>query len=420
MTRCALPVLGALLAYGSVVAQNPVPAQSTPLPQSPAPREDLVSFDCRSAAVIWQDRHWLLVAGDRVLKDFGRQEADARIALRIVQTLGLTQRGTVGSPSPVMEYWLADGLAPSGVVTNLRLLPLDSGLRVERIEAQWCLRDDQRVLFHFGLREEEARRALDIVRKYHFTHLGLVGRAAPSMVLFLSSGSELSGGPRLLNPSKVHKTLITVSGTNHSPAPEGPVVPSLPAMQDAGALRRGTHSPSFSESLGSRAPRGGRLTPTLPGWDEQAEWVPFDSRQVQVRQENGVWRLSAGGYVLASFGTDEAAAHRALAAVRHYHFTEHCRVGSPTPVFSYFLVNGQAPRGVMFGVDAQAFQPNRLSAQALGRQWALFEGDKVLLVLGESANDALTLLEAIRRNKFDRLCHVGPEQAGMTFLARVH
>jgi hypothetical protein len=309
-----------------------------------------------------------------------------------------------------LEYWLADGRAPSGLATGLHLLPLDpEKLRVERIGAQWCVRDEERVLFHFGLREDEARRALAILHKYEFTQLGILGQVTPSMLIFLHEGRGL--------PSTAQVRPIP------SRAPIGPArggfgptaMPALPPLREPGAPTRVVHSGFFKGVPAERPAQGGP-----PGWDEPGEWVPFDWRQVEVRKEANGWVLAAGGYVLAAFGADEAAARQALTAVRHYHFTEHCRVGRPAPVFSYFLVNGQAPRGVMFGLDAQAFMPDRLKVETLGRRWALCEGDRVLVVLGENEAEARQLLDAIRRYKFDRLCGVGPESAGLTVLARVH
>jgi hypothetical protein len=360
--------------------------------------------------VVWKEHSWQLIAGVHLLKDFGRREAEARQALRLIGQLGLNQRGTVGNPQPVMEYWLANGCAPIGFTPGLRRLPLDvANLRVEQMQAQWCVRDDQRVLFHFGPREDEARRALAILRKYRFRELGVLGQAMPSMMVFFGDAGDVEVN-RSLAPSRIHKT-----SQRQPPS-------SAPGIQP-GAAGLGSLGPATLPPLRAPSPRGSArqvLQPGLPGWDEQAEVIAFDARQVQVRQENGRWFLAAGAGVLAAFGGDAVAAQQALQVVRHYHFTEHCRVGQPAPVFSYFLVNGQAPRGMMFGLNGQAFQPDKLSVQPLGRRWALCEADKVLAVLGESAADAHQLLAAIQRNKFDRLCRVGPEPEGMTFFVRVH
>ena len=68
--------------------------------------------------------------GDQECVEKMRREFEARQALRLIRELHLTQRGTVGGPDPIMEYWLADGQAPQGLVSGLRTVPLDpAGLR---------------------------------------------------------------------------------------------------------------------------------------------------------------------------------------------------------------------------------------------------------------------------------------------------
>jgi hypothetical protein len=200
------------------------------------------------------------------------------------------------------------------------------------------------------------------------------------------------------------------------------VTAALPPLQGGDGFLQRTHGPLLRGlPQEPAAVRTAGHKPGVPGGAEQGEWVSFDWRQVQLRQEEGVWKLAAGAYVLATFGADEQAGRQALAAVNHYHFTEHCRIGAPEPLFSYFLVHGQAPRGLMFGLRSQAFGPDKVSVQPLGRQWALCSGDQVLLILGEQPDEARQLLEVIRRNQFDRLCRIGPPDGpGMTFLVRVH
>jgi hypothetical protein len=423
-------LLGTILLACPAQAQPPAPAlQPSPLPRlspvpaaiEPAPAENLLSFDPREARVAWQQNRWQVVAGEHVLKDFGRREAEARQALRLIQDLGLTQRGTVGAPALVMEYWLAGGRAPTGLTPGLRVLSIDlASLRVEQIQAQWCLRDDLHVLYNFGLRSQEARRALAILRRYGFSRIAVIGQAVPSMTVLLSS-TDVSDAVDALHSAHLRGTAARQAQGPSAPSTMlGSVVtPALPPVQEGGSAACHIHPVAFKGQPGDRKP--GALAPSLPGWDEQGEWVPFDWRQVQLRQEEGGWKLAAGSLVLASFGDDAEVARLALAAVRHYRLTEQCRVGGPEPVFCYYLANGQAPRGLMFGLTGLAFRPDKLSVERLGRTWAVCEAEKVILILGEQADDAERLLEVIRRQQFDRLVRLGPPQGpGMTLLVRVH
>lgn len=383
--RCVMLLLPiAVLPPSLALAQSPPPAETPDLV------ENLVTFDAGAATLRWERQHWLLVSGDRVLKDFGPSQAEARQALLVVQELKLNQYATIGAPAPVAEYWLSDGRAPEGFTPGLRRVGMDiNSLRVERVQAQWCLRDARTVLFNFGFHGEDARRALAIIQKYGFTEIGVIGPTQPSMYVFLAPMIGRSPAARAMPSS-------------HRPAGGGNADTGFAAVV----------TPALAPLSGSSVSR------PLPGWGEQMESVPFNWRQAQINHDSGSWRLIAGDHVLGDFGDDETAAQQALSLLFYYRFTEHCAIGGSKPVFSFFLVNGRAPFGAMYGVNGQAFQADRLSVQKLGNNWSLCEGDRVLVVLGEKADEAEQLLDVIRQHKFDRLCRLGPAERGMTFLVR--
>jgi hypothetical protein len=150
-----------------------------------------------------------------------------------------------------------------------------------------------------------------------------------------------------------------------------------------------------------------------------SERMAFDWRQAQVRQEKGHWKLTVGSHVLGDFGENRNAASQALKAVQYYHFTEHCTVGQPTPSCSYFLVNGQAPRGIAWGLDIQPLNLEHLAVQPVGNRFALMSGDKAVLRFGEHPEEAQHMLNVIQRHKFDHVCYVGgPEEPAMTILLK--
>jgi hypothetical protein len=202
LTLSLLVLAGASLALGQTWREKgPRPhgadrrdAAPQPLPTVPddaPPVEQLTRFDYRLATLDWDGKRWQLRAGTVLLKDFGTHEAEAREALRIVRTLCLTQRGTVGSPQPVMEYWLAEGHAPQALAGGFRTTPFDlEHLRVERVQAAWCIRDDDRVLLTFGPHADQARQALAVLRRYGFSRVGYVGGGVPFMMYFLAGQSR--------------------------------------------------------------------------------------------------------------------------------------------------------------------------------------------------------------------------------------
>jgi hypothetical protein len=151
---------------------------------------------------------------------------------------------------------------------------------------------------------------------------------------------------------------------------------------------------------------------------DPSDRVQLDWRQAQVRQEGGGWKLVAGGYVLADFGASEVDARTALAAVHYYRPTEHCHVGPRVAACSYFLVGGQAPRGVMLGVPSVSFQPELLRVGPAEGGWAVCDGGRPVVFCGASADDAKEMLDVMQRYRFDRLCRVGANGHGLTFLAR--
>src|SRR5262249_20119502 len=113
-------------------------------------------------------------------------DQEARQALRLILELGLNQRGAIGSPWPVMEYWLRDGQAPQLLTrTGLRTMTLQpAAMRVEQIQGQWGPKQGPQVLFNFGQQAQDAQLALGVIRKYGFNQAGLIGQGIPSMYVF--------------------------------------------------------------------------------------------------------------------------------------------------------------------------------------------------------------------------------------------
>ena len=418
-------------------AAVPVPA---PQP-APPPVEDLRSFDPMRVELQWASNNWRLLADGAILKDFGRHEAEARQAIRVIRELRLTQHGTVGSPSPLMEYWLSDGRAPQGHVTGLHAQALDPAtLRAEQTQGQWCLRDARRVLFNFGLHGDDALRACDLLRKYGFTQVATLDPLTPSMMVFLRRPSD---GPYDGAPSGVTQASFRKGrgpgddgGTPFSAADRELrrmqsrfpgagvstlVTPAVRPLQTTGRERDQPRSP-FAGGASAREIKvpghGAANGPWADVLHDPSDRVPVDWRRAQARQEGGAWKLVDGGNILAEFGADEAAARTALEAVRYYRPTERCHVGPAGAGCTYFLANGQAPRGVMLGVSGQTLQPDALRVGPAEGGWAVCDGPRAVLFCGARADDAREMLEVIQRYRFDRLCRIGAVGHGLTFLAR--
>jgi hypothetical protein len=361
-------------------------------PQAPHGTDHLTNFDYRQAEIRWSDNHWQLMAGDVWLKDFGKHEAEAREALHILQTLHLTQHGTVGD-QPVLEYWLADGHAPQAVL-GLRTQPIDlNTLRIEQQRGMWVLRDARRLLFVFGSQRDQAQEALDVLHRYHFTQVGTVGHSPPSMLYFLGGEAGPTLHPASLSPTPIlHRAAASET------------TPSVPAQTPPG------QNGSSQEGTGTSAPfHFGREmssdmhhTATLNRGDR----MPFDNRQVQLRNDRQDWKLTLGGHVLADFGPDQDAARLALRALQFYHFTELYSLGHPAS-FTYFLSNGQAPRGQLFGPESLGFRPETVAVRQIGQNWVVCDGDLPLVGFANHEEDARQLLQIIQHFHFDHLYRIG-------------
>ncbi len=377
--------------------------------------EQLTTFDGTRAQLVWQEQTWKLVADGVVIKDFGRRESDARQAQRLIHDLHLTQHGTVGSPI-MMEYWLSDGHAPTGFASNMRTLSIDpASLKVEQSHGQWVVRDRQRVWFNFGLRGDEAGQALGVMKKYGFSQVATIGMPTPTMMVFLGNPVRPGAGAASYRPPVTAPTDAAAALAGYTPA-------TLPQMSHAAAQ---PHQPMTAfrhepvQTLSAAHPtsflRG--APPEAPGLTER---VSFDWRQAQVRKELGRWKVTAGSHVLADFGDNQHAAAEALKAVQFYHFSEHCQVGQPSPYCSYYLVGGQAPHGVPFGVHPQPIDVAHLAVQQVGDKYALVSGGQPVLQFGPRPDEARHMLDVIQRHRFDCVCHFGgPEEQGMTFLVKM-
>jgi hypothetical protein len=405
-------MLGASPAWGQLSS-----GAATPLPKTiatpAAPLEKLTMFDYRSVVLEWVDNHWQLRAGNVWLKDFGKREKEAREAVRLIRDLHLTQHGTIGTPRPVMEYWLTDGRAPQATQTSLRTVPFEpQRLRVERVQDQWCLRDDQHSFFTFGAHEDEARQALAVIQQYGFNQVGYIGQGVPVMIYFLTGPSSSNHSLTERLPSLGEETAKTSQRTHVDRMNTGVQPTRFLAPDQSGQ----------NPALPSTTLPGGRqlAVPNLVAADPTGtvERVSLDWRQVQVRRENHDWKLVQDNYTLANFGANEYQARQALRVVQYYRFTEHCLVGTP-PVFRYFLVQGQAPRGLLLGTNTMPFRPEMLQVQQLAKDFVIADGNRILFHFGEKDKEARQVLQILQQHKFDHLCRIGLyEPAGMVILVR--
>jgi hypothetical protein len=380
----------------------PPPMSLTRMDPAMAVEENVKPFDPQRLEVRYDAANgWELMVDGAVLKTFGTHDSDAKTALRLLRELGVNQHGTVGAPVPVMEYWLRDGRAPHGATAGLQVYPLDSNtLRVEQAQDHWCLRDAQRMLFDFGASEADARQAMGVIRKHGFTQIGALGEGGPLMLIFFGRGAS-GPAPAPLVPS------VTVPSPIKPVRFERPMTP-LPIVQHVPA--NGAATPGLHPAV--------PIITNVAGPDGLVERTPMDWRQTKLVQDGHTWKLVSDKQEIAKF-TSEREAQLALSSLLYYRFTERDQVGSPRAHFTYFLADGQLPRGAVIGVPVEVFQPDRLRVTEVGGRWTISTAERVLLSFDDKADEARHVLDVIQQNKCDRLYHIGQgDEFGMTFLAR--
>jgi len=377
---------------------------------SPAP-EHLLRFDPQAAEIRWVDNHWQLQAGGIWLKDF-RRDTDAREALRIIRELNVNERGTLGTPQPILEYWLSNGQPLPGHAFGLHLLPVEvATLRAEKVQGQWIIRDAHRLFFVFGAHGDEARQALDVIRRHGFTQIGYVGQPNPEMIYFV--GSPDSTYARMTAPAPIVPRRSTNPGQEATNPPAAPGQPD--ALPAAGPANSGVGVNPLDVQRTRQLATVIALANDRPAFGDR---VSFDAHQLKVQADGQDWKLTFGDYTVADFGPYPSEARRALNVLQFYRCSEKCLVGQSHPSFSFFLSNGQAPRGTMFGLSGTTFRPDALVIREYGNGWAICDRDRPLIPLGDKLDDARQLLTIMRQQKFNYLSHVGPAPYGMNILLR--
>src|SRR5262245_62139580 len=113
--------------YKPVTPPALLPPEITKPAEPVAPKLELklTKFDPYAVEVRRDGRNWELCAGKIKLKDFGENRNAAYEARQLVAELRLNQRGAIGTPQAVMEYWLADGKPPPLPAFNRNVIPFD-------------------------------------------------------------------------------------------------------------------------------------------------------------------------------------------------------------------------------------------------------------------------------------------------------
>jgi hypothetical protein len=334
--------------------------------------EQLAPIDPATVTVRRVNNGWQVWAGQRLFKDLAGRETDGQEVARVLRELRPTEWAAIGSPRPVVEYGLIQGKPPLSGGFPKAVVPIDlATVRVEPVKGVWCLRDDDNILFNFGLARADAEQALGVVRKYGFNRVGVVGNPGAPTMAYLFATLEAEKAPR-------------------------PAGGALVAAAQENALTR-TGIP-------------------VPGVGYVGEMVKIEPRKVEARREGAEWVVAHGPDVLARLGPGEWQAQDAARLIRDGRFTEFCKFGSTG--LTFFLVNGKAPTRVPFAAQGRRFNLADLKAQSINGRWAVTEAGRHLFdVTGPDEGEQLIRL--LRHFQFDQVCQLGASpRASLRFLAR--
>jgi len=133
-----------------------------------------------------ENGRWRLVIGQEVLKDFAGQETEAMFALHVIRFYRLNERITIGEGDAGIEFWLSYGQAPRGRLPGQQTVPIaPQRLRVVPLGNDYWITDGRYRYFRFP-RLEDAQQVVEIIQRYGFTQLGIVGRPQPVMLYWLA------------------------------------------------------------------------------------------------------------------------------------------------------------------------------------------------------------------------------------------
>jgi len=161
---------------------KPVSADSTAvLTRPPQVMENCVSFDHSSIHVSLREGRWTIVEANRELFDFDRSKTEAQKALSVIQHYKMNSVCTVDENDPVMRYLLVDNKAPLGKMIDEDCVVFNPAkLNVRQVSGNWMLVDGNNRIFDFDKDINEAKKSLELIRKYHFSRACYIGRPDPS------------------------------------------------------------------------------------------------------------------------------------------------------------------------------------------------------------------------------------------------
>ena len=118
---------------------------------------------------------------------FGSNEDEARRSADIIRHYRFTQQCFIGRPNASMSYWKRGNRVPSNDYTDDDCTNNNPDTtQARRVSGAWKVVDGSHWMLHMGNKENEARRAEEVIKHYNLNRQCYVGRPDPGMTYWLS------------------------------------------------------------------------------------------------------------------------------------------------------------------------------------------------------------------------------------------
>jgi Astacin (Peptidase family M12A) len=146
--------------------------------------EDCLAMNPNSLEVKRVNNRWKVVSGSVWWYDTDQSKAEADMILKIIKQYQTNKLCFVGRPGAPLQYITKNNQSPVGAVVGEDCISFNPiKLEVKKVGANWTIvENNNHLMFAFGNKEAEARKALCVIKKYGFTKSCYVGRPGPSMI----------------------------------------------------------------------------------------------------------------------------------------------------------------------------------------------------------------------------------------------
>lgn len=145
--------------------------------------EDCLNINPALCTVSRVNNRWKVVQGNIWWYDTDQSKAEAELILKVLKNYTPNKLCFVGRPGAPMHYITKNGQSPSGAMAGEDCIGFNPNtVEVKKVNGNWTVVDGSQLMFNYGTKEAEARKAVCAIKKYGFTKTCYVGRPGPSMI----------------------------------------------------------------------------------------------------------------------------------------------------------------------------------------------------------------------------------------------